>query len=65
MRTYLRGYRIEKNQGFVIDDYVLPKEAHIEHKQIELPYFITDMFFAELRTKVLRTFDEMLEAEGL
>ncbi len=64
-RTYLRGYRIEKSQGFEIDDYVLPKEALIEHKQIQLPYFITDMFFAELRTKVLRTFDDMLVAEKL
>ena len=55
--------RIERRQGFTPSDYSLPKEAHIEHKQIELPYFITDEFFNELRGKVLARFDALLKEE--
>jgi aldehyde:ferredoxin oxidoreductase len=63
LRTYLRGYKIERRQGFKDQDYALPREAHLEHRQIQLPYFITEEFFGELRTRVLARFDEMLHEE--
>ena len=65
LRTYLRGYKIERAQGFNESDYVLPKEAHLEHKQIELPYFITEEFFLELRGKVLARFNALLKQEHI
>ena len=34
-RTFLRGYRLEKLQGFTDEDYVMPAEAHEEYPQIE------------------------------
>jgi len=63
--TYLRGYRLEKEQGFVADDYAMPDEIHGEFPQIQLPHFNTMEFFAELRKRVLARFDAMLVEEGL
>ncbi len=64
-RTFLRGYRLEKMQGFTDDDYVMPAEAHEEYPQIDLPYFNTLEFFQELKPRVMARFNEMLEEEGL
>ncbi|MCA9067403.1 MAG: hypothetical protein KDA84_00670, partial [Planctomycetaceae bacterium] len=64
-RTFLRGYRLEKLQGFTDADYVMPAEAHEEYPQIELPYFNTREFFEELKPRVMARFDEMLKEEGL
>ncbi len=65
VRTYLRGYRIEKEQGFDESDYVMPAESHDKHPAIELPYFNTPEFFGELRTKVLARFDQLLVEHAL
>jgi hypothetical protein len=59
-RTYLRGYRIERRQGFVAEDYDLPAEVHREYPGIDLPHLLTEEFFAELKAKVLARFDAML-----
>jgi aldehyde:ferredoxin oxidoreductase len=64
-RAFLRGYKLERTRGFTDSDYVLPADAHKEYPQIELPYFNTPEFFAELKTKVIARFDEMLIEEGL
>lgn len=64
-RTQLRGYKMERAQGFDVDDYVLPDEVHDEHPHIQLPYFNTREFFTELRDRVMKRFDEMLAAEGV
>ncbi len=64
-RTFLRGYRLEKLQGFTDEDYVMPAEAHEEYPQIELPYFNSREFFQELKPRVMARFNEMLEEEGL
>ena len=64
-RTYLRGYRMERTQGFGPDDYDMPAEVHNEVKQVELAHFNTPEFFAELKERVLDRFDEMLGMEGL
>ena len=64
-RTFLRGYRLERRQGFTDDDYVMPAEAHLEYPQIQLPYFNTPEFFAELRKRVTARINEMLAEEGL
>jgi len=59
-RTYLRGYRIERKQGFGPEDYDLPAEVHREYPEIDLPHFLTEEFFAELKATVLARFDTML-----
>ena len=64
-RTYLRGYRLEKEQGFVAADYSMPEEVHGEFPQIQLPRFNTKEFFAELRTRVLARLDEQLVQSGV
>ena|SRR5687768_11433770 len=64
-RTYLRGYRIERRQGFTPADYVMPADVHQPNPAIELPYFNTPMFFETLKGRVLARFDEMLVEEGL
>jgi aldehyde:ferredoxin oxidoreductase len=64
-RTYLRGYRIEKNQGFDEADYDMPADAHEKYPEIDLPHFNTQTFFGRMKKRVLARFDEMLEEEGL
>lgn len=64
-RTFLRGYRLERRYGCTDDDYVMPAEVHREYPQIELPYFNTPEFFAELKQRVTARIDELLVAEGL
>ena len=61
VRTFLRGYRLEKLQGMTIDDYTLPSEAMQEYPNVDLPYFVTEEFFTELQGKVTEIFDTMLE----
>ena len=61
LRTFLRGYRLEKLQGMTADDYCLPRESHREYPEIDLPYFNTEEFFAELQGKVIATFDQLLQ----
>jgi aldehyde:ferredoxin oxidoreductase len=65
LRTYLRGYRLEKQQGFTLDDYVMPAEVHEHYPQIELPHFNTQEFFGQLSERVCSTFDAQLTEEGL
>jgi aldehyde:ferredoxin oxidoreductase len=65
MRTYLRGYALEKAQGFTAEDYDMPAEVHREYRQVDLPYFNTPEFFAELKGRVLARFDELLVAERI
>jgi aldehyde:ferredoxin oxidoreductase len=62
LRTFLRGYRLEKLQGFTRADYQMPAAVHEKSDAIELPYFNTPEFFAELREKVLDKFDALLES---
>jgi aldehyde:ferredoxin oxidoreductase len=62
LRTFLRGYRLEKLQGFSKGDYGLPADALEKSDAIELPYFNTPEFFAELQEKVLEKFDALVEA---
>ena len=64
-RTYLRGYRIERRQGFDASDYVMPSDVHRKRDEISLPYFNTPEFFSELQTKVMARFDAMLTEEWL
>ncbi len=65
MRTFLRGYRLEKKQGFDARDYVMPAEALQPQEHLKLPHFNTPEFFEELKEKVLATFDQMLVEEGI
>jgi aldehyde:ferredoxin oxidoreductase len=62
LRTFLRGYRLEKLQGFSKDDYRLPASVLERSDAIDLPYFNSPEFFAELQQKVLAKFDALLEA---
>jgi aldehyde:ferredoxin oxidoreductase len=64
-RTFLRGYRLERRQGFTDDDYVMPGSVHSEFPQIELPFFNTQEFFGELKQHVINRLEEMLQEEGL
>ncbi len=64
-RTYLRGYRLEKAQGFTADDYTMPEEVHGAFQEIQLPHLNTKEFFGELRTRVLARFDELLARSGV
>jgi len=61
LRTFLRGYRLEKLQGFTRDDYRLPADVLEKSDAIDLPYFNSPGFFAELQEKVLAKFDALLE----
>jgi len=61
LRTFLRGYRLEKLQGFSKGDYRLPASVLEKSDAIELPYFNTPEFFAELQEKVLEKFDALVE----
>ena len=65
VRTFLRGYRLEKLQGMTIDDYTLPSEAMQEYPNVDLPYFVTEEFFTELQGKVTEIFDTMLDESDI
>ncbi len=62
LRTFLRGYRLEKQQGFELEDYDLPGVVHLEYPQIELPHFNSREFFEELRRRVTKHFEGMLDS---
>ena len=63
-RTFLRGYAAELLQGFTLDDYAMPSEAHKPSPGMTLPYFNTPEFFAEMRDKVSAIFNERATAAG-
>lgn len=64
-RSFLRGYRIELRQGFGPEDYVMPADVHRKNESVQLPFFNTPTFFAELSGKVTARLAEMLKEEGL
>ena len=63
-RMFLRGYRLEQRQGFTDDDYAMPADIHNEYKEIDLPYFNSKEFFAEMKEKVQSRIKEMMVEEG-
>lgn len=63
-RAFLRGYLLEKRQGFVDADYTMPAECHEKHAHIQLPYINSPEFFGELKEKVTKKLDAMLVEEG-
>jgi aldehyde:ferredoxin oxidoreductase len=65
VRTFLRGYRLEKLQGMTIEDYTLPADAFHEYPSIELPDFVSEEFFSELQGRVTEIFDQMLEESDI
>ncbi|MFT7617671.1 MAG: aldehyde:ferredoxin oxidoreductase [Planctomycetota bacterium] len=65
MRTFLRGYKLEKKQGFVRDDYCMPGESLVKQAHMDLEHFNTPEFFTELQGKVSETLDRMLVDEGI
>lgn len=64
-RTHLRGWRIERRQGYVATDYAMPDDVHLPHPATDLPYFNTKEFFGALRDRVVAAFDQMAAEEGL
>ncbi len=65
MRTFLRGYRLEKKQGFTDMDYAMPADALKKQEHMKMEHFNTPEFFAELQGKVTETLDKMLIEEGI
>jgi len=63
-RTQLRGYAVERRQGFVPGDYRLPAEAHGPMGNSGLEVFNTPEFFEELRTRVIDRMDGEARAAG-
>ncbi|MFT5288588.1 MAG: aldehyde:ferredoxin oxidoreductase [Planctomycetota bacterium] len=64
-RTFLRGYRLEKKQGFGEDDYVMPADVHQPQANMDLEHFNTLEFFQELKGKVTARLDQMLIEESI
>lgn len=64
-RTFLRGYLMERKQGFTDDDYRMPEDCHRYRREIDLPYFNTRSFHEVLRRHVNARFDAMAREEGL
>ena len=60
----LRGYVAERDQGFALEDYAMPAEAHERSPHMTLPYFNTLDFFTELRERVTAVFEERAAAAG-
>jgi len=60
LQAFLRGIRLERRQGLDERDYVLPARVHEHHAAIDLPYFVTPEFFAELRRRVTEEIDRLL-----
>jgi aldehyde:ferredoxin oxidoreductase len=58
LRTFLRGYAIERRAGFGTDDYRLPAEAHHPMKNSKLEHFNSSAWFQELQSRVMETLDQ-------
>ncbi|MCL1693716.1 MAG: aldehyde:ferredoxin oxidoreductase [Actinomycetia bacterium] len=65
MRTQLRGYANERRQGFDVDDYRLPSEAHGPMGSGGGEVFITPEFFDELRLRVIEKMDRRAAESGI
>jgi aldehyde:ferredoxin oxidoreductase len=61
LRTYLRAYAIERAAGCDERDYKLPDQSFDPNPWIKLPQFLTTEFFAELRVRVTRRFDQLAQ----
>jgi aldehyde:ferredoxin oxidoreductase len=61
LRTYLRAYAIERATGCDDRDYKLPDQAFDPNPWIKLPQFLDHGFFDELRKRVNRRFDQLVE----
>ena len=64
LRTQLRGYAIERRQGFDVSDYRLPAEAHGPMGKSDVEVFNTPEFFDELRRRVIERMDGRARAAG-
>lgn len=64
LRTQLRGYAVERRQGFDVGDYRLPAEAHGPMGASGLDVFNTTEFFDELRSRVIDRMDAEARAAG-
>jgi aldehyde:ferredoxin oxidoreductase len=64
MKTFLRGYANERRQGFDVDDYRLPSDAHGPMGESGLEVFNTPEFFAELRERVIEKLDRQAAEAG-
>ncbi len=65
LRTYLRGYRAERNQGFTEADYDMPLECHEKAAALDMPHFNTKEFFDEMKGKVLARFEKLATERGI
>jgi aldehyde:ferredoxin oxidoreductase len=64
LRTQLRGYAVERRQGFDVGDYRLPAEAHGPMGESDVEVFNTPEFFDELRRRVIERMDGEARAAG-
>ena len=65
LKTFIRGYALERKQGFRVDDYVLPDQTYEGNPNIKLTHFITPEFYSQLRDRVLNRFDSLVEELGI
>jgi len=64
LRTQLRGYANERRQGFDVDDYRLPAEAHGPMGSTGDDVFNTPEFFDEVRARVMQKMDRKATEAG-
>jgi hypothetical protein len=56
---------LERKQGVIDEDYVLPERVYQRNPNVQLPHFITPEFWQELRQRVLREFEAQINNYGL
>ena len=62
-RAYLRGLKIERQQGYEEADYTLPAQVfESPNPDVQAPHFITTEFFRELSGRVWEVFDPEIQA---
>ncbi|HUJ75925.1 MAG TPA: aldehyde ferredoxin oxidoreductase C-terminal domain-containing protein, partial [bacterium] len=62
-RAYLRGLKLERQQGYGDSDYTLPAQVfESPNPKLRTPNFVTPEFFRELKTRVWAVFDKELAA---
>ena len=62
-RAYLRGLKLERQQGYSDEEYTLPAQVfESPNPGLKTPNFITPEFFRELRTRVWSVFDKEIQA---
>ncbi|MBI3092363.1 MAG: aldehyde:ferredoxin oxidoreductase [Candidatus Tectomicrobia bacterium] len=64
-RTYLRGFALERRQGYTWEEYTIPARSFTPNEHLKLPHFVTPEFLEELKRRVIGKLDASMAELGI